>query len=510
MSNNAVTARIYREKMLADPHRPRYHFAAPDGNAYPGDPNGAFFADGRYHLMYLYKSDITNGYHWGHISSLDLLHWCHHPDALTVENGDKGCFSGGAFVDHDGTAYLTFWKFKAADGSDNGGIAIAKSTPPYDVWERISPIAFEECGSVWGAKDIELDGKTVHLACADPSNIWKMDGYYYMQTGNKPVLDAYGRADDSEPRYKGGWCDLIRSKDMIKWEFVKRFYEVPRHLPSFPDDTEDAMCPTLLKLPHKKNGGKLSDKYLQTFISHNKGGQYYIGTVSGESFNIESHGRFTWNDNALFAPEAMLDNMNRHIAWFWYLDSIKGEYDANEWSGVYSFPRVFWYDGGLKMAPADELDNICYNGQIFSVGKVSGKQKLNVKNGTSFRLRASVKLGEANKAGFKVRVGEGNSDAVTILVDVLSAKLSVETSRVLGENRAAKEEAPFVLAHGETLNLDIFVDKSVIEVYANERQAVCRRFYPIDPEKAVNVYAVSDGADFGEVTAWEVMPTNMY
>ena len=89
--------RKYREMMLSDPYRPTYHFAIPDDNGEPGDPNGAFYADGIYHLMYLYKNSDTNAFHWGHITSTDLLHWHNHKDALTAHKGDGGCFSGGAF-----------------------------------------------------------------------------------------------------------------------------------------------------------------------------------------------------------------------------------------------------------------------------------------------------------------------------------------------------------------------------------------------------------------------------
>ena len=168
MKDMSVIARKYREALINDPYRPLYHFAIPDGDGNPGDSNGAFYADGRYHLMYLYRNHDTEAFHWGHISSHDLLHWKHHPDALTLENGDEGCFSGGGFVDDDGTAYITFWKFAAKDGSDNGGIDIAFSKPPYDVWERIRPIAINGSAKVWGTMDI--DGE--EISCAEPSNIW--------------------------------------------------------------------------------------------------------------------------------------------------------------------------------------------------------------------------------------------------------------------------------------------------------------------------------------------------
>ena len=83
MKAEAMLTRRYRERLLADPYRPAYHFAIPDDLGIPGDSNGAFYADGIYHLMYLYKNCETEAFHWGHLSSIDLLHWRNHPDALT-------------------------------------------------------------------------------------------------------------------------------------------------------------------------------------------------------------------------------------------------------------------------------------------------------------------------------------------------------------------------------------------------------------------------------------------
>ena len=78
------------------------------------------------------------------------------------------------------------------------------------------------------------------------------------------------------------------------------------------------------------------------------------------------------------------------------------------------------------------------------------------------------------------------------------------------EGRMLCETAPFSLAEGETLFMDIFVDKSVIEIFVNQRQAVCRRVYPTNPEAATTVAAVCDGADYGIVNVWEMMPANPY
>lgn len=269
MKEKIIAVQKYREMLLADKYRPGYHFAIPGDLGQPGDSNGAFYADGRYHLMYLYKNSETNGYHWGHISSTDLLHWRSHPDALTVYEGDNGCFSGGAFVDDDGTAYLTFWKFAAVDPEkDRSGIAIAFSKPPYDNWERIEPIAVNS--AEWGILELEKDGKQIHIGSADPSNIWKMNGKYYLQAGNLCVLNKYGREETSPEEYKGGWTDLFCSEDMKKWKYVHRFYENTLEGCSgydLPDATEDDMCPSFLPLFDSESGGNKTDKWLQLFLS---------------------------------------------------------------------------------------------------------------------------------------------------------------------------------------------------------------------------------------------------
>ncbi len=510
MEKFAPDVRLYRDKLISDPYRPAYHFAIPDGNGRPGDPNGAFWADGRYHLMYLYENVTTNAFHWGHISSRDLLHWRSHPDALTVENGDRGCFSGGAFVDDDGTAYLTFWKFAAKDESgDNGGIDVACARPPYDEWTRIRPIAIEGCRDPWGTVDIEHDGIVDHVSCADPSNIWKMNGWYYMQTGNLCVLNKYGREPDSEERYRGDWTDLFRSKDLKTWTFVHRFYENPRLGEDWPDATEDDMCPSFLPLPDKD--GKPTGKWLQVFIAHNKGGQYYLGELHGEHFFPEQHGRFSWKDNTCFAPEALIDGKGRQIVWFWLTDNVDELLEKHDWTGVYSFPRSLWYeDAVLHMAPAEELSALQYNGQTFAVGQVGSSVCLPVKNGESFRLRAVIDMKNASRAGFTVRADEESGEGTEIYVDAKEGVLVMDTSRSGAHGRRIRETAPFALRPGEQLTLDVFVDKSVVEVYANERQAICRRIYPTHPDKALSVCAASDGADFGTVQAWEMDPTNLY
>ena len=51
MGKNLDSEGAFREKLLGDPHRPRYHIVSMGGRCLPFDPNGALYWKGRYHLM---------------------------------------------------------------------------------------------------------------------------------------------------------------------------------------------------------------------------------------------------------------------------------------------------------------------------------------------------------------------------------------------------------------------------------------------------------------------------
>lgn len=497
----AEVTRLYREKLLNDPYRPRFHFCVLDGEGVPGDPNGYFYADGRHHLMYLYRR--SNGtFHWGHASSADLLFWRHHQDALVEGSKDEGCFSGGAFVDDDGTAYLSYWIFNPATEDAHQGIGIAKAVFPYENWKQMEyPIIRSD---KWGIIET-ADGK--YIGCADPSNIWKKDGMYYMQTGNKAVLDAYGREADSQEIYKGDWTELFSSSNLTDWEYRGRFYD--RYEGDGPEDSEDDMCPNFLPLPQSAGGGALSGKYLQLFISHNKGCQYYIGSLENEKFRPHIHGRMSWCDDTFFAPEAALDDKNRQIMFAWLRDDLPEQFQKFGWSGVFGLPRTLWLreEGDLGIAPASELKRLREGEQkyIISPQKNSGGM-FELTNPDGCEINLTVKeLGK--EFGISIMHRE-NNERVLVIYNRAEGILRVDTRQSGSLNRPVLEEAPLVLAENEQLELILYIDKSVLEVFANDRQAITRRIY--NPKEMLPEFGVFGDGVITELKSFRMMPTMPY
>jgi beta-fructofuranosidase len=69
----------------------------------------------------------------------------------------------------------------------------------------------------------------------------------------------------------------------------------------------------------------------------------------------------------------------------------------------------------------------------------------------------------------------------------------------------APETAPIILKPGEKLSLRIFIDKSVVEVFANGRQCVAARVYPgLNDSKGVSLCARGQDAKLIYLDAWQM------
>jgi len=503
------STRLLRERLLDDPYRPGYHFCVPEDNGRPGDSNGCFYANGRYHLMYLYNRNGV-GFCWGHLSSKDLVHWRHHPDSIGPGDGDEGCFSGGGFVDDDGTAYLSYWML----WGDKGIGVAASSDRHYDRWQKLpaNPVIKS---TEWGITETQdEEGNPLVYGSADPTNIWKKDGKYYILTGNLLVLNKYGRKPDSPEEMKGDRLDLLESDDLETWRYKGVFYQ---RNPEWTDASEDNMCPSFLPLPAAAEGGRPSGKHLLLFISHNKGCQYYVGDydTKNDRFLPDNHGRMTWVDNTYFAPEALVDDRGRQIMWAWLVDNPRGE-EARGWSGVYGLPRSLWLgeDGTLRMRPVKELEMLRGDERAWNdVTLDDGETKtLDGVVGDSCELEITIDPAfTAKQLGVKVRASADGEEETLLYYDAETKTLVFDSTRSGVDGRRAVERAPLALKEGEPLKLRVFVDKSIVEIYANDRQAICRRVYPgRDDSLGAVLFATGGRAKCSAAKAWEMMPSNPY
>lgn len=472
-------ARRIRRAELNDPVRPSWHLTIAEGIGMPFDPNGAIFKDGMYHLWYLYQAEA--GHHWQHLSSIDLFHWRWHSNDLQHHSGDpdQGIFSGNAFLAKDGKVVIAY------HGLGTGGNCVAFSSDlELNNWEKSK------------ANPIAKPGWDPHM--------WVDGNTYYQISGGEPVSGKpsppvlYIGKNYNEPMEKIG-------------QFMTH------NLPDV-DYFEDISCPDFFKL---------GDKWVLVCISHSRGARYYIGTWDGKQFNPESHYRMNWPGGTVFAPETLIDDKGRRILWAWMLDRHSGVS-----SGTMTMPRVLTLSKdkhSLNIEPPKEIERLRYNAVQVKPFTLLAHQKINVPNisGNSLELEVTIDPGKSKRFGMNVFCSKDGRELTPIVVDIEKKLLQIDM-RKSGINKPDYKEfamafaspdpknnpnievesAPFSLTTGEKIHLRIFLDKSILEVFANGRQCISQVIYPTLKD-ATNIQVFTEDASIKveSLKAWKLFPT---
>jgi sucrose-6-phosphate hydrolase SacC (GH32 family) len=467
------TVRRFRNHLLADPYRPTYHFAIPEDYAMPFDPNGAIFWRGQYHLFYIYQENRVHCF--GHISSVDLVHWRQHPPPLypTEGSADRGMFSGNCFINKKGEATMLF------HGVGAGNCIATSSDDQLDRWTKLpsNPIIPNPTGKE-------------PYASWDPHG-WVEDGNYYGLFGGAP---RSGKAPST-----------FKATELDGWKYVGPFLH--HEMPDVATN-EDISCPDFFKLGTKR---------VLVCIAHNRGNRYYVGDWKNEQFHPEIHERLSWVDNTYFAPESLEAPDGRRILWGWIFDQRDGKTRlASGWSGELSLPRVLTLgeDNRLRMKPIEELQRLRHSEQTQQNIAVAADKEIVLPkiSGNTIELEFQIEPQDAQQIGVKVCRSPDREEETLITYDVVEQKLKVDSNKSgLAEGRKVVEAAPFALQASEPLVLRVFVDRSVVEVFANDRQAITRRIYPARPDSlGVSVFATGGAAKVRQVKAWQMAPSNAY
>ena len=459
---------------VTDEQALNYHLMHPGEDSSPGDPNAAFYLDGIYHLHYIlrhsWRGEIS--YSFVHVTSPDMMHWRWQTTKLQPSFTGHGMYSGTGFITKEGKPAAIYH----GQASGRNHIAIAKDRQ-ISAWEK--PYAVEPKTADGGIPDM------VHW---DPDCFLVGDTYFAISGGHNPPV--------------------IRSYDLQNWTYIGDLlqYELPGTAIG-----EDISCPNFFRL---------GDKWMLLCISHPYGCRYYLGDwdADREQFVPQSHGRMNWRrqeqslytarDRDYFAPESVLAPDGRRVMWAW-LRSMPGEIAERS---IQSLPRELSLgaDGGLRMNPLRELESLRYaplilsNVTVESAGSYEAMlagPALTELDGDAYEIRITVDQDEARRKRFGVQLfADGSSEGLPIVFLPEYSKL-----------RVGNTEAPFSVSElddGEDLVLRIFIDKYLVEVFVNDRQAVVASYMNYQSASKVRGYSFHDNTIFRTVEIWRLRLTN--
>jgi len=418
-----------------------YHLAHPGpGVGMPGDPNPAFYYKGLYHLHYIYKN--KHGFAFAHVSSKDMVTWKWHPTVLVGPNTGHGMFSGTGFFTKAGRPAMIYH----GQGSGNNYLAFALDDN-LDEWTK--PIA---------VKPKTKSGEDAKIRMWDPDCWLNGDMYYAISGGGPPHLMKSSNLKDWV------YLGLLLHEDMPDLGISKN---------------EDVSCANMFKI---------GDKWMLLCISHKMGCRYYLGNFKDESYLPEFHAMMNWKDWNFFAPESLLTPDGRRVMWAWC--RLEGAQSA-----IQSLPRELSLpdDGVLRIKPLRELKKLRYEQK--NEGNITVKSNssriLKDISGDTVELRVTIKPASAKEYGVSVFCDkEGNGFPVTIK--------SESKCLVMGEIKP-----PFELKKGEDLNLRIFLDKGMVEVFVNNRQAAVYMHQHDKDNVGISLFS-KDGDITAKVKGWKM------
>ena len=419
---------------------PTYHLLHPEIlRRWSADPNCAFYYKGRYHMHYLYPAEGGGGLGMVHVSSKDMVHWKFHPTVLRPANLGHRMLSGTGFFTKEGVPAIIY-----TNNQDN--IILYAQDDQLDSWsdpQIISPKNAEGItvkGNVWDP-DCWLDGDT----------------YYAIGGGKNP--------------------DLKKSTDLKNWEYIGDLMhkDFPSNLGVTPYD--DLSCPNMFRI---------GDKWMLLGISHALGCRYFIGDFKDGKYLPESHGLMNWEDVNLaagnsvrtlgtyFAPESLLTPDGRRVMWSWLFHE-----DDRLQNGVQSLPRELELSESntLLIKPLKELEGLRYDLNSWTDLIIKNQVDHPLENLRGDALEIEIVFSPLNASYEINKVGDmwhiPTSYGIEVLCDEngengipVTVYPSRKTLNIAGVS------APLNIPVDQETVLRVFIDKGIIEVFANDTQAM--------------------------------------
>ena len=477
-----------RRLAAADPHRPLYHFSSPEN--YMNDPNGLCQWQGRYHMFYQFRPTGIDRVHWGHTVSDDLIHWRDLPPAI-YPTTERDCFSGQTLVEQNRVIAIYH-------GTQSGNAIATASDPLLLNWNKHpnNPVIPGDNRSLTGA---EISPNSEGYRVFDPC-IWKEDdGLYYSVSG---TFQDGERGVDAV-----GVDHLFRSADLAEWEYLGPLMEDA----FFAEPGEDAAVPNFWPIGNGKR--------MLLLFSHKRAGRYYIGEYDTEThrFKPESHGRMNygpWVVGSLHAPSATIDDTGRYLGIF----NMHMGRDAADTDETMTLPRRYWLDSenSLMMAPVDEVESLRFDRRFVAQMDIPANSEIPLDGigGKAVEIRATLAPGSAREVGLYVLRSPDGAERTRVSLypndhrrfGTSSLQIDVsESSLAPGVWPRSPEIGPLELPSGEPLELRIFIDRSVIEVFANDRQCLTLRVYPQrEDSRGVSLFARGADARLLSLDCWQM------
>lgn len=270
----------------------------------------------------------------------------------------------------------------------------------------------------------------------------------------------------------GGTALLYKSSDLLHWTFLHKllqgakensgtFWEMPVFFP-------------------------LGNKHVLIVCEVPGRASYWIGDWKDDQFSPDQVApRRLDIINHFLSPTPYRDAQGRTIA-IGIVPDTRTPREAWKagWVHCYSAPRVLSLNGHgeLCQEPLPELERL--RGQHFNMPKqrIASDQVVPLTSirGSSLEIRATFSRGAAARAGLRIGRSDDGQEETILFYDWVKETVTVDRSRSTLNPDCARtvDTGPFRLRSGESVQLHVLLDHSMLEVFVNGRGTLTSRIYP--------------------------------
>lgn len=440
----------FRPMLQKDSLRPGFHLTPPSGCM--GDPNGGIYHQGWYHIFYGLQPFAFHpgGWYWAHARSQDLLHWEPMPTGLTpaFELGLSAIGSGSTIITEDGQKLafysqskdgpMKFWRAEFTNDQLSSWHHPGKNPiltldhpglPPFDDFWR-DPFVFK------------AEGRTFMIACAD-----LMEENYVPV----PIFEAKNDA-------------------LTEWEYKGILFTYPKH------KNRNFEVPEIRPLGDQWIFMASTDAPVDRCV-------YFLGDLDLNNFIFTPYqeGVIDYSGH-YYAQETILDDLGNLYLMGWmpgwdrdWLPTYMNEPLKNSfplWNGCFALPRKLDLDklGKLRQQPPAIYQDLRTEPVSLAArdlpvdGPMAKYTVLDEIRGRQLEIQAEFALKSASFCGLNVLCDDSGKGGLYIAWS--GDKLNID-----GVEVPVREWQP-----GTNLQLQIFVDQQLVEIFVNQgRYCVSRQ-----------------------------------
>lgn len=499
-----------------DYYRPIYHHTPQYG--WMNDANGLVYKDGEYHLYFQYNpyGSKWGNMHWGHSVSRDLVHWEHLKPAIARDTLGH-IFSGSTVVDkynsagYGKDAIIAFYTSASdkngqiqcmAYSNDNG-----RTFTKYEGNPILTPFD--------GSKDFR-DPKVFRY---EPAKAWYM------------IVSA-----DKEMRF-------YKSTNLREWEYVSAFGQ------GYGAQPNQFECPDFF--PMTVNG---KQKWVM-IVNINPGcffggscTEYFVGDFDGKNFTCDNKPDMVklldfGKDHYAAVTFSNLGDRIVAVPWMnnWQYANLTPTQQFRSCNALPRELRMYEKDGEYYLSANAVEETKSLRKKTVEIGdfQLNGKGEVKTLGGNgAFEVEADITPSTANTVGIELSNDKGERTLIYLDLEKQRVVMDRTESGLTGfgkrsaphdiennyELTVRKDEpmtmrqknsvnymndfalgtwAPLSLCEGDTRHLDIFVDKSSVELFVDGgRIAMTNLVFPTKPYDRVRFYTRGGNANIDNAKAY--------